>query len=110
MSIQEFIAFAVPLVFIVVLWAQRAHYRAHPIAGLSLVLLTVLAFLHFDVGMVATDPYKTFLDDVGAPGGTRAASIVVLIVGAYSGELQDWLRPSAPRQRRPRRRRSDAAD
>ena len=75
--------------------------------GLSLVLLTVLAILHFDVGMVASDPYKTFLDDVGAPGGTRAASIVVLIVRGVFGRAGDWLRPSAPRQRRPRRRRSD---
>ena len=107
MSVLEYIAFAVPLVFIVVLWAQRAHYRAHPIAGLSLILLTVVAILHFDVGMVASDPYYEFLGDIGAPGWIRPASIVVLIVGAYSGELQDWLRPSAPRERRPRRRRSD---
>ena len=52
-------AFFVPLVFIAVLWRARAHFLAHPVALVSLVLLTLVSILHFDVGMLATDPYDT---------------------------------------------------
>ena len=96
-STVDYAAFFVPLVFLAVLYEQRAHFRAHRLALGALVLLTVVSILHFDVGMLTTDPYHAFLRDSGAPNHTWTASVLVLIALSYAGlaveALQERGRP-----------------
>lgn len=105
MSVVDYIAFFIPLVFIVVLYRSRDHFLQHPVALVGLALLTVVSILHFDVGMVATDPYDAFLDDISAPRRTWTVTVVALILLSYSGEIREhFFRPQrvrAPRRRRP---------
>ncbi len=101
MTVADYVAFFVPLVFIAVLYRSREHFLRHPVALVGLVLLTVVSILHFDVGMLADDPYDEFLDDIGAPNRTWTVSVVALIVLSYSGEIQEQLLG----KRRGRRRR-----
>ena len=63
MSAVDYVAFFIPLIFIAVLVRSWVHFVQHPIALIGLVLLTIVSILHFDVGMLATDPYDAFLDD-----------------------------------------------
>ncbi len=96
MSAVDYAAFFVPLVFIAVLWRAREHFLRHPVALVSLVLLTVVSILHFDVGMVTTDPYDAFLDEIGAPSRTWAASVIALMLLSYSGDA--WERVMGTRR------------
>lgn len=105
MSVVDYIAFGIPIIFLIVLWTSRAHFLRRPIAGAGLVLLTLVGILHFDVGMLTTDPYDAFLDDINAPARTWTATVVVLILLSYSGEIQDRFSGRGKRERRPRRRR-----
>ena len=107
-SVVDYIAFGIPAIFLVVLWTSRAHFRRHPVAGTGLVLLTLVGILHFDVGMLTTDPYDGFLDDISAPARTWTVSVVFLILLSYSGEIQDRFLSTQPRERRPRRRSSQS--
>ena len=75
MSAADYVAFFIPLVFIAVLWRAWSHFLAHPVALVSLLLLTLVSILHFDVGMLTTDPYDAALDDIGAPNRTWTDSI-----------------------------------
>lgn len=109
MSVVDYIAFGIPAIFLIVLWTQRQHFRQHPLAGASLILLTLVSILHFDVGMLTTDPYDDFLDDINAPARTWTASVVLLILLSLSGDAQDRLLHRKSRERRPRRRRSAIA-
>ncbi len=86
MGIGDYFAFFIPLVFIAVLWRAWAHFLQHPLALLALVLLTVVSILHFDVGMLTADPYEEFLDDLGAPNRTWAATVIILMLLSYSGD------------------------
>ena len=104
MSAVDYAAFFIPLVFIVVLYRSRDHFLQHPVALVGLALLTVVSILHFDVGMVATDPYDEFLDDISAPRRTWTVTVVALILLSYSGEIREQFFP-ARRERVPRRRR-----
>ena len=73
-------------------------------ALVSLVLLTVVSILHFDVGMLTIDPYEEFLDDVSAPSRTWTASVLALILLSYSGEIRERVfRVPRPRDRDRRR-------
>ena len=92
MSAVDYVAFFVPLVFIAVLWRSWDHFLQHPLALGSLLLLTLVSILHFDVGMLASDPYDDLLDEIGAPRHTWAASVALLIVGSYSGDVMERLR------------------
>ncbi|HJN91564.1 MAG TPA: hypothetical protein QGF05_02405 [Dehalococcoidia bacterium] len=89
MSVADYVAFFIPLVFVAVLWRAWAHFAKHRLALVSLLLLTLVSILHFDVGMLTTDPYDEFLDDIGAPNRTWAASVIVLILLSYSGDAWD---------------------
>ena len=89
MSVADYLAFLVPLVFVAVLWRAWSHFAQHPLALVALLLLTLVSILHFDVGMLTTDPYDEFLDDIGAPNRTWAASVIVLILLSYSGDAWD---------------------
>jgi hypothetical protein len=104
MGALDYAAFFIPLVFIVVLYRSRDHFLQHPVALVGLALLTVVSILHFDVGMVATDPYDEFLDDISAPRRTWTVTVVALILLSYSGEIREQFFP-ARRERAPRRRR-----
>ncbi len=104
MSVADYAAFFIPLVFIVVLWRAWSHFLAHPVALVSLLLLTLVSILHFDVGMLTTDPYDAALDDIGAPNRTWTASVIALILLSYSGDAWErragaWSSRPAPRQR-----------
>lgn len=110
MSVVDYVAFFIPLVFIVVLYRSRVHFLQNPVALVGLVLLAVVSILHFDVGMLTTDPYDAFLDDIGAPRRTWTATVVALILLSYSGEIQaQFFRPRRMRDRTPRRRRGPPA-
>ena len=103
-SIGDYAAFFIPLVFLAVLYEQRAHFRAHRLALGALVLLTAVSILHFDVGMLTTDPYHEFLRDSGTPNHTWTASVIVLMVLSYAGLAREALQERRrPRQRAPRR-------
>lgn len=106
MSAADYVAFFIPLVFIAVLWRAWSHFLAHPVALVSLLLLTLVSILHFDVGMLTTDPYDAALDDIGAPNRTWTASVIALILLSYSGDAWERLEGalgassrSAPRHR-----------
>ena len=104
MGIVDYIAFFIPLVFIVVLYRSRVHFLQHPVALVGLTLLTIVSILHFDVGMLTTDPYDEFLDDISAPRRTWTVTVVALILLSYSGEIREQFFPQR-RERAPRRRR-----
>ena len=106
MSAIDHAAFFIPLVFIAVLWRARGHFLQHPVALGSLLLLTLVSILHFDVGMLATDPYDVALDDIGAPAWTWSASVIALILLSYSGDAWERVRGVAggPHQGGSRRR------
>ena len=75
---------------IAIIWLRREHFRKYKLSGLAAVLLTTVAILHFDTGMVATDPYDEFLDDLGAPGQTWRVSIFILLGLSYLGDVQEY--------------------
>ena len=54
-------------------------------------MLTLVSILHFDVGMLTTDPYDAALDDIGAPNRTWTVSVIVLILLSYSGDAWERL-------------------
>ncbi len=104
MNAVDYIGFFIPLIFIVVLVRSFDHFVQHPIALAGLLLLTIVSILHFDVGMLTTDPYDAFLDDIGAPRRTWTVTVVALIVLSYSGEFQEQLLGTSKRRRRRARR------
>lgn len=106
MSAADYVAFFIPLVFIVVLWRAWAHFLAHHVALVSLLLLTLVSILHFDVGMLTTDPYDAALDDFGAPNRTWTASVIALMLLSYSGDAWERLAGAlgASSRRAPRER------
>ena len=115
MSVADYVTFFIPLVFIVVLRRTWTHFLAHPVALVSLLLLTLVSILHFDVGMLTSDPDDAALDDIGAPNRTWTASVIVLILMSYSGgawgRLAGTLGASsrrAPRERAARGSRASA--
>ena len=75
---------------IAIIWLRREHFLKYKVAGLAAVLLTTVAILHFDAGMLATDPYDDFLDEIGAPGPTWRASILILLGLSYLGDVQEY--------------------
>ena len=92
MSWVDYAAFPVPLVFVGVLIMAHEHFLRHPVAGVALLLVTVIAVLHFDVGMLASDPYADLLADIDAPRRTWTVSVILLLLLAYSGEAQEhWV-------------------
>lgn len=97
MAPVDLAAFFVPAVFVIVLWRGWAHFRRHRVALTALILLTVVSVLHFDVGMLASDPYESMLDSIGAPRRTWAASVIVLLLLSYSGDVSRRLRGRAVR-------------
>ena len=67
MSPLESAGFFVPLALLVILWKRRAHFGKHKIALATMLAITLVAILHFDVGMLGTDPYARFLREIDAP-------------------------------------------
>jgi hypothetical protein len=109
MSVADYVAFFIPLVFVAVLWRAWAHFVQHRLALVALLLLTLVSILHFDVGMLTTDPYDAFLDDIGAPNRTWAASVIVLILLSYSGDVWERIMGGQGSDRRVRGARGSQA-
>lgn len=94
MSPLDLAGFFVPLALLVILWKRRAHFRKHKISLVALLALTLVAIFHFDVGMLASDPYADFLQAVDAPRGTWRYSVFALTALAYWGDARTYLQKS----------------
>ena len=96
MSPLESAGFFVPLALLVILWKRRAHFGKHKIALATMLAITLVAILHFDVGMLGTDPYARFLREIDAPRRFWRYSVLVLLALSYWGDVWTSLQRRTP--------------